>query len=105
LDERLRKPLVPIDGNRLPKAAAMSIEADDVRRLLSAGDRGAVMVLIAGQIKIIAAEEIESPAYRGALQVVSREQLISQNGTADLSDHELAEQAESLDVAVRNLGG
>jgi hypothetical protein len=83
----------------------MSIAADDVRQLLDAGDTDALLVLIEGQIKIIAADELESPAYRGALRVVSREELISQNGKADLSDRELAEQAESLDVAVRNLGG
>jgi hypothetical protein len=82
----------------------MSIAADDVRRLL-AGDTDALLVLIEGQIKVIAAEELESPAYRGALRIVSRQEVISQNGRADLSDRELAEQAESLDVAVRNLGG
>jgi hypothetical protein len=83
----------------------MSIAADDVRRLLDADDTDALLVLIEGQIKIIAPDELESPAYRGALRVVSREELISQNGKTDLSDRELAEQAESLDVAVRNLGG
>ncbi|MDT5206853.1 MAG: hypothetical protein QOD34_3489 [Mycobacterium sp.] len=83
----------------------MSIAADDVRRLLDAGDTDALLVLIEGQIKIIAPDELDSPAYRGALRVISREELISQNGKADLSDRELAEQAESLDVVVRNLGG
>ena len=83
----------------------MSIAADDVRRLLSAGDADAVLVLIEGRTEIIPAEELTSPAYRGALRVASRDEVIARTGTVDLSDHELAEQAESLDVAVRNLGG
>lgn len=83
----------------------MSIAADDVRRLLGAGDTNAVLVLIEGHTEIITAEQLTSPAYRGALQVASRRELVARTGTADLSDRELEEQAENLDVAVRNLGG
>ena len=83
----------------------MTIAADDVRRLLGADDTDAVLVLVEGHTDIIPAKELTSPAYRGALRVASRDEIIARTGTADLSDHELAEQAESLDVAVRNLGG
>ncbi|MGC2652718.1 MAG: hypothetical protein WA317_03740 [Mycobacterium sp.] len=83
----------------------MSIAADDVRRLLGAGDTDAVLVLIEGHTEILSAQELTSPAYRGALRVASREEVIARTGRADLSDRELAEQAESLDVAVRNVGG
>jgi hypothetical protein len=83
----------------------MTIAADDVRRLLGADETDAVLVLVEGHTDIIPAEELTSPAYRGALRVASRDEIIARTGKADLSDHELAEQAESLDVAVRNLGG
>lgn len=83
----------------------MSITAGDVRRLLGAGDTDAVLVLIEGHTEIIPAEELTFPAYRGALQVASRQELVARTGTTDLSDHELEEQAANLDVAVRNLGG
>lgn len=83
----------------------MTIAADDVRRLLGAGDTDAVLVLIEGRTEIIPAEELTSPAYRGALRVASRDEVIAWTGTAELSDRELEEQAENLDVAVRNLGG
>lgn len=83
----------------------MTIAAGDVRQLLGAGDTDAVLVLIEGHTEVIPAEELTSPAYRGALRVASREEVIARTGTADLSDHELAEQAESLDVAIRNVGG
>jgi hypothetical protein len=74
-------------------------------RLLGAGDTDAVLVLIEGRTEIIPAEELTSPAYRGALRVASRKEVIAPTGRADLSDREIAEQAESLDVAVRNVGG
>jgi hypothetical protein len=83
----------------------MTIAAEDVRRLLDAGDTDAVLVLIEGHTEIVPAEELTSPPYRGALRVASRAEIIARTGTADLSDHELEEQAENLDVAVRNLGG
>lgn len=83
----------------------MSIGADDVRRLLGARDTDPVLVLIEGHTEIIPAEELTSPAYCGALVVASPDEVIARTGRADLSDRELAEQAESLDVAVRNLGG
>jgi hypothetical protein len=48
---------------------------------------------------------LDSDAYRGALELVSRDELLSRIGRRELSERELEEQAESLDVAVRDLGG
>ena len=44
-------------------------------------------------------------AYRGALQVITRDELLEQAGGEQLSDRELAEQAAALDMAVSELGG
>jgi replication-associated recombination protein RarA len=82
----------------------MLISADDVKQLLAAQD-DAVLVLIEGRTEVIAQAETDSPQYRGALQIVSRADLIKRTGGADISDHELAEQAAILDSTVSELGG
>lgn len=83
----------------------MVISADDVKRLLHHDDPEAVMVLIEGRTEVISQREIETPQYNGALQVVSRDGLIQRTGGAELSDHDLAEQAALLDATVSELGG
>jgi replication-associated recombination protein RarA len=82
----------------------MVISADDVKRLLQAQD-DAVLVLIEGRTEVITEAETDSPQYRGALQVVSRRDLVKRTGGGDLSQHEIAEQAALLDTMVSELGG
>ncbi|AWT52757.1 hypothetical protein [Mycolicibacterium smegmatis] len=85
----------------------MTISADDVRRLLEADAPDAVLVLIQGRTAVIPATELETDEYRGALQVATRSDLGRSGGDrgADLSDHELEEEAAKLEAAVANLGG
>ena len=83
----------------------MIVSADDVKRLLQHDDPEAVLVLIEGRTEVINPRDADSPEYRGALQVVSRDDLIKRTGGAELSDHELAEQAALLDATVSELGG
>ena len=80
------------------------ITADNVRRLL-ASDTDAVLILVEGRIEVIDPSELDSDEYRGALQVITREELIEQAGGEQLSDRELLEQATALDMAVAELGG
>ncbi|WP_102145335.1 hypothetical protein [Mycobacterium hubeiense] len=82
----------------------MTISTDDVRRLLQAEERGAVLVLVEGRTEVIAAGRLASEQYRGALEVISRDELVKRVG-ADPSEHELAEQAAILDSAISELGG
>jgi hypothetical protein len=83
----------------------MTISPDDVRQLLGAPEPDAVLVLIAGRPEVISAAAADSDDFRGALTVATREQLIERVGSAELSEHELAEQASSLDAMIANLGG
>ena len=83
----------------------MTVGAEDVRRLLAADSADAVLVLIEGRVEVAAPSDLASPDYRGALQIATREDVVKRTGGAELSDRELAEQAEDLDTAVRNLGG
>ena len=79
------------------------ITADDLQRLLAAEQKNATMVLVEGRIDVIGAGQLASPDYRGALEVVSREDLVKRLGEAP-SDHDVAEQAGVLDAAISDLG-
>lgn len=82
----------------------MVISGDDVKQLLEAGPE-ATMVLIEGRTEVIGTDELDTEEYRGALEIISRSDLLDRTSGTDLSDHELAEQAATLDAAVTELGG
>ncbi len=80
------------------------VTADDVRRLLAAGT-DAVLVLVEGRVDVVAPAELDTEAYRGALEVITRDELVRGAGGVQLSERELKEQAAELDSAVSELGG
>ncbi|MDA4106251.1 hypothetical protein [Mycolicibacterium holsaticum] len=82
----------------------MTISTDDVRRLLQTEDKDAILVMVEGRIEVIGAGALASDKYRGALEVISREDLVSRVGR-DPSERALTEQASILDAAVSELGG
>jgi hypothetical protein len=82
----------------------MTISTDDVRRLLKSDVADSVLVLVEGRTEVIAASQLASEQYRGALEVVSRDDLVKRLGDAP-SEHDLAEQAALLDSAISELGG
>jgi hypothetical protein len=81
------------------------ITAGDVRQLLQGEKTDAVLVVVEGKTAVVAQSEIDSPEYRGALQVISRDDLLQRIGGADLSDRVIEEQAAILDTTVAELGG
>jgi hypothetical protein len=81
------------------------ISADDVRQLLQDENQDAVLVLIEGRTEVIGKGDADSPPYRGALEVISRDDLLQRIGGADLSDRVIEEQASILDATVSELGG
>lgn len=81
------------------------IGTEDVRQLLASPGADAALVVMEGRDAVVTPAELDSDEYRGALQVVTRQDLVQRVGHAELSDRELAEQAEELDTAVRNMGG
>ncbi|MBO0680290.1 hypothetical protein JRC04_22725 [Mycolicibacterium sp. S2-37] len=82
----------------------MTIDADHVRRLLEA-DGEATLVLIEGRVEVATEGDLRSDRYQGALEVISRAELLRRTDGAELSDRELEEQAASLNTAVDELGG
>lgn len=82
----------------------MTISVDDVRRLLASDVSDAVLVLIEGHTEVVPAEQLEADRYRGALQVISRSDLIARSHGAPMSDAQLTEEAAKLDSVVSELG-
>ncbi|KUI28452.1 pyridine nucleotide-disulfide oxidoreductase [Mycobacterium sp. IS-1496] len=82
----------------------MTISADDVRQLLDT-DGDAVLVLIEGRVEVVTAGQLGSEQYRGALEIISRDELLKRTGGAALDDRGLDEQAAALTTAVDELGG
>ena len=80
------------------------VTADDVRRLLAAAT-DAVLVLVEGRVDVVAPAELDRDAYRGALQIITRDELVRGAGGEQLSEREIKEQAAELDSAVSELGG
>jgi hypothetical protein len=81
-----------------------TITTDHLRALLDAEDGGALLALLGGRIELIAADEVDTDAYRGALEVITRDDLTDRVGP-DPTGETLAEQAAALTVAVHQLGG
>jgi hypothetical protein len=82
----------------------MTISTDDMRRLLQSDVPGSVLVLVEGRTEVVAASRLASEQYRGALEVISRDDLVKRVGDAP-AEHDVAEQAALLDMAVNELGG
>ncbi|WP_197380085.1 hypothetical protein [Mycolicibacterium mengxianglii] len=82
----------------------MTISSDDVRELLDA-DPDSVLVLIEGRTHVVTPDELDGDDYRGALEIISRDDLIARTGGTELSVHELDEQAATLDATISELGG
>lgn len=80
------------------------ITRDDVRRLLD-GESDSVLVLIEGRTEVLDPAALDTDDYRGALQVITRGELVAQAGGEQLSDRELSEQAAALETAIAELGG
>jgi hypothetical protein len=81
----------------------MTISTDDVRTLLQA-ETNSVLVLIEGRTAVITDAERDSDEYLGALQIITRDELLQRAGSAEPTDHEIAELAGALDVGATELG-
>ena len=82
----------------------MTISPDDVRRLLQSDEPDSVLVLVEGRTEVIGAGQLASEQFRGALEVIARDDLMKRLGEAP-SEHDVSEQAALLDTAVNELGG
>ncbi|MEE1943144.1 hypothetical protein V1L54_27705 [Streptomyces sp. TRM 70361] len=86
-----------------------TITAEHVRELLSSADPDPRLVLLAGRARVVPAAEAGTDRYRGAVEIVSRDELAARLGPRgqdgpEPSDRELAELAARLEAVVTGLG-
>lgn len=79
-----------------------TITPDHVRSLLGREDGS--IVLIEGRVDVVDAEQLDSDALRGAIEIVSRADLGERLGS-DPTDQQVDQQAGALSVAVQQIGG
>lgn len=81
----------------------MTFTADHLRALLAA-DPGAQLAVHEGRATVLTADEAGAPEYRGALAVISHDELCERLGDHEPSDELLGALALRFDSAVGTLG-
>ncbi|MGK5448025.1 MULTISPECIES: hypothetical protein [Streptomyces] len=82
-----------------------TITAQHVRELLSSSDPDPRLVLLEGSPRVVSAAEAGADRYRGAVEVVSRDDLAARLGPGAPSDRDLEALASRLQTVVSELGG
>ncbi|SDK00921.1 hypothetical protein SAMN04488074_10418 [Lentzea albidocapillata subsp. violacea] len=83
----------------------MTISTEDLRRLLDSDLPDATLVLVEGRAEVVTAQDLDTDAFRGALQVMTREDLRARLDGPDVTEPELKRIAATLGSAVDNIGG
>lgn len=79
-----------------------TITSDHVRSLLTRED--GYLVLVEGRVDVVDAAQLGSDAFRGAIEVIARDDLAKRLGD-DPTDDQVGQLAGSLTVAVQQTGG
>lgn len=82
----------------------MTFTADHLRALLAA-DPGAQLAVHEGRATVLSAAEADAPQYRGALAVISHDELCARLGDHEPSEELLGALARRFDTAVETMGG
>ncbi|WP_030543412.1 hypothetical protein [Streptomyces albus] len=80
------------------------ITHEHVRDLLRSPDRQPVLVLLEGREQVVPAAELDGDRYRGAVEIISRDDLTALLPDTDPSDHELTEVASRLQTVAAERG-
>lgn len=83
----------------------MTVKGSDLRRLLTSSVPDPTLVLLEGRLEIVQVDDLDDDAHRGALLLVSRQELLARGVREDSSDRELEEQAAAISTAVAEMGG
>lgn len=81
-----------------------TITVDHLRELLDTQDGDAIIGLVGGEVRVIHADDRDADDNRGAIEVISRENLVERLG-GDPSEDELQARAEELTAATELQGG
>ncbi len=83
----------------------MTVAAEDLRRLLASDLPDPTLVLVEGRLDVVKVDDLDTDRYRGALLLVSRDELLARGVREDADDRELAEQAAAISTVVDLQGG
>ena len=83
----------------------MTVKGSDLRELLASSVPDPTLVLLEGRLHIVQVDDLDTDAYRGALLLVSRQELLSRGVGEDSPDEVLEQQAAAVSTAVAEMGG
>lgn len=83
----------------------MTVKASDLRELLASDLPDPNLVLIEGRIEVVQVDDLDTDAFRGAMLLLSRAELLARGVDEDSPDTELERQAATISTAVNELGG
>ncbi len=83
----------------------MPVPVEDLTQLLQSTRPEATLVFIAGSYVVAGRDELATKAMRGALPVVTRDELLERVGGWPVTDRDLEKAAAMLSSAVDNRGG
>lgn len=84
--------------------AEQTITTEHLRALLDAEEGGTTIGLVEGRIVVIPAGGLDTDEYRGALEVIDRDELVDRLGD-DPTDDRVGDEAAALTAAVHLIGG
>jgi alkylhydroperoxidase family enzyme len=76
----------------------VTISTDDVRRLLQSDEPDSRLVLVEGRMEVIGAGQLASEQYRGALEVISRDDLVKRLGDVPSEHATTSPERQHFDV-------
>lgn len=80
------------------------ITSEQIKALLESDADDPTLVIAAGAVVVVPASALVTDRYRGAMEVISRQDLVAQLGTDIPSRLGLDEIAARLDTTLRQLG-
>ncbi|MFD9700188.1 hypothetical protein [Lentzea sp. NPDC059081] len=83
----------------------MAIPVEDLKQLLQSPRPEATLVHVVGSYVVAGRDELATRAMRGAVPVVTRDELLDRVGGWPVTDEELETEAAKLTAAVDNRGG
>ncbi|MEV8439401.1 hypothetical protein AB0425_18655 [Actinosynnema sp. NPDC051121] len=83
----------------------MTVKARDLRALLTSDLPDPNLVLIEGRLEVVQEDDLDTDRLRGAMLLLSRDELLARGVDEDSPDGELERQAATISTAVDELGG
>ncbi|WP_406725063.1 hypothetical protein WJ438_10965 [Streptomyces sp. GD-15H] len=80
------------------------ITPEQVKALLEPDADEPTLIVVSGAGVVVPASALGTDRYRGAMEIISRKDLVAQLGTDVASRHDLEEIAARLDAALTRLG-